>query len=70
MIINSVRDYLPNAIISNEFFLNKAGITNEEIVSKSGIKQRRHTQPNENTNSMAIEAVKIAYHDLPFPINE
>lgn len=70
MIINLVTDYIPDIVIPNEYFLNNYGITNEEIVSKSGIKQRRRTRPDENTNSMAIEAVKKALPDLPFPINE
>ena len=70
MIINVVTDYTPSIIIPNEYFFNNYGITNEEIFSKSGIKQRRCTRPNENTNSMAIEAVKKALPKLPFPINE
>ena len=69
MIINLVTDYIPDFIIPNEYFFDNYGITNEEIVSKSGIKQRRRTRPDENTNSMAIEAVKKALPDLPFPIN-
>lgn len=70
MIINHVTHYIPDIVIPNEYFFAKYGITNEEIISKSGIKQRRRTRPNENTNSMAIEAVTKALPDLPFPINE
>ncbi|MBN1119386.1 MAG: ketoacyl-ACP synthase III [Bacteroidales bacterium] len=70
MIINLVTDYLPNKVISNDYFFENFGITNEEIIAKSGISQRRRTLPNENTNSMAIEAVKKALPVLPFPINE
>ena len=70
MIINSVTDYIPDIVIPNEFFSVTYGITDEEIISKSGIKQRRRTRPDENTNSMAIEAVKKAFFDLPFAINE
>jgi len=70
MTINLVTDYMPDFIIPNEYFFDNYGITNEEIVAKSGIKQRRRTRSNENTNSMAIEAVKKALPDLPFQINE
>ena len=70
MIINLVTDYIPDIVITNEYFFANYGITTEEIISKSGIKQRRRTRPVENTNSMAIEAVKKAFFDLPFPINE
>jgi 3-oxoacyl-[acyl-carrier-protein] synthase-3 len=70
MIINLVTNYLPNVVIPNDYFFENYGITNEEIIAKSGIKQRRRTLPNENTNSMAIEAVKKALPLLPFPIDE
>ena len=70
MIINLVTDYIPDILIPNEYFLVNYGITSEEIVAKSGIKQRRRTRSHENTNSMAIEAVKKALPDLPFQINE
>lgn len=70
MIINILTDYIPDIIIPNKYFFDKYGITNEEIISKSGIRQRRKTRSNENTNSMAIEAVKKALPKLPFPINE
>lgn len=70
MIINYLTDYLPDNIISNGFFIGKMGLSNEEIISKSGIKQRRHTSFDENTNTMAIEAVKKAYKMLPFSINK
>lgn len=70
MLINLIKNYLPNVVIPNDYFFENYGITNEEIIAKSGIKQRRRTQPNENTNSMAIEAVKKAFFELPFPLNE
>lgn len=70
MIINLVTDYIPDIVIPNEYFSVNFGITSEEIVAKSGIKQRRRIRSDENTNSMAIEAVKKALPDLPFQINE
>lgn len=70
MIINSVADYIPDFVIPNEYFFANYGITDNEIFSKSGIKQRRRTRPDENTNSMAIEAVKKVFFNLPFSINE
>jgi 3-oxoacyl-[acyl-carrier-protein] synthase-3 len=70
MIINLVTNYLPNVVIPNDYFFENYGITNEEIIAKSGIKQRRRTLPSENTNTMAIEAVKKALLIFPFPINE
>lgn len=70
MIINYVTDYLPEIIISNNYFFENFGITNETIISKSGINNRRYTQKFENTNTMAIDAVKKACFDLPFSFNE
>lgn len=70
MIINFATDYIPEIAIPNEYFFVRYGITNEEIIAKSGIMQRRRTRSDENTNSMAIEAVKKALPLLPFPINE
>ena len=45
-------------------------MSNEEIVSKSGIKSRRYAKLNENTNSMAIEAVTLGIQELPYAIDE
>lgn len=70
MIINLVTNYMPDVVIPNDYFFENYGITNDEIIAKCGIKQRRRTLPNENTNSMAIEAVKKTLHIMPFPINE
>ena len=70
MIVNAVSDYLPELIISNDFFVEKAGLSRLEMFSKSGINQRRHCRPGENTNTMAIGAVNKILCDLPFPITE
>ncbi|MBI5218527.1 MAG: ketoacyl-ACP synthase III [Bacteroidia bacterium] len=70
MIINIVTDYIPDIVIPNAYFFANYGITKEEIISKSGITQRRRTKAGENTNTMAIEAVKKAFFELPFPLNE
>jgi 3-oxoacyl-[acyl-carrier-protein] synthase-3 len=70
MILNLVNDYIPDLVIPNEYFFTNYGIPEQDIFSKSGIKQRRRTLPVENTNSIAIEAVKRTFCDLPFPVNE
>jgi 3-oxoacyl-[acyl-carrier-protein] synthase-3 len=70
MIINSIAHYIPDIVIPNEYFFGNCGISNEEIISKSGIKQRRRGRLNENTNSMAIEAVNKALFQLRFSLNE
>jgi len=70
MIINLVTAYLPSFVLSNDYFSDNYGISGDEIVAKSGIKQRRQTLPDENSNTMAIEAVKNAEGKLPYPIQD
>jgi 3-oxoacyl-[acyl-carrier-protein] synthase-3 len=70
MVINLVTHYIPETVVPNMYFSANHGISNEEIISKSGIKQRRRIGPNENTNSMAIEAVKRSENNLPYPISD
>ena len=70
MYINHISHYLPDSIVSNSFFYEIHEMSNEEIVSKSGIKSRRYAKLNENTNSMAIEAVTLGIQELPYAIDE
>ena len=70
MIINFVSHYIPDVIVPNTYFTANHGISNEEIISKSGIFERRYCQVGENTNTMAIEAVKKALAHAPFPVLE
>jgi len=70
MYINHISHYLPDSIVSNSFFYEIHDMSNEEIVSKSGIKSRRYAKLNENTNSMAIEAVTLGIQELPYAIDE
>jgi 3-oxoacyl-[acyl-carrier-protein] synthase III len=70
MILNLVAHYVPDMVVPNEYFSVNYGIPDLDIFSKSGIKQRRRTRPFENTNSIAIEAVKNAVCEMPFAIAE
>lgn len=70
MIINSVAHYVPEKVVPNEYFLEINGLSDEFIVQRTGIKTRRVTGSGENTNTMAIEAVKASLDSLPFPIQE
>ncbi len=57
MFLNSIAHYLPSIEISNDYFLDKNGLTDEWIFTRTGIKTRRKAEPDENANTMAIEAV-------------
>ncbi len=70
MFINSIGHYLPDQILANAHFSCNYGIAEEDIVNKSGILERRKAPAEENTNTMAIEAVKSALPALPFPLQE
>ena len=70
MIINLVSEYIPETIVPNEYFKVNFGIYSEDIISKSGIRERRICGPGENTNTMAIQAVRNALPDMTFPITD
>jgi 3-oxoacyl-[acyl-carrier-protein] synthase III len=70
MFLNSVAHYLPSLVITNEYFLDKNGLTDEWIYTRTGIKERRKASPGENTNTMALEAVKKLMEINKYPINE
>ena len=70
MYINALGHYLPKGIVPNEYFLNVNGLSDEWIFTRTGIKTRTKAQQHENTNTMGIEAVKIASKNLPYPIKE
>jgi len=67
--INYSNFYIPEHVLDNHYF-NEIGLTNEEIIAKSGIQQRRRTSSKENTNTMAIEAIKNSLDNLPYPLKE
>ena len=70
MYINFVSSYLPETIISNDYFLNLNGLTDQWIVERTGIRQRRKASSLENTNTMGIEAVKNGLPHLPYAKEE
>jgi 3-oxoacyl-[acyl-carrier-protein] synthase-3 len=70
MFLNSVAHYLPSLVITNEHFLDKNGLTDEWIYTRTGIKERRRATPGENTNTMALEAVKNLMEVNKYPLNE
>ncbi len=70
MYINSLGHYLPATLLPNSYFLDVNGLTDEWIYSRTGIKTRSKVSNGENTNTMAIEAVKAASEKLSFDIKE
>jgi 3-oxoacyl-[acyl-carrier-protein] synthase-3 len=66
MYINFVSSYLPETIISNDYFLKLNGLTDQWILERTGIRERRKASGSENTNTMGIEAVKNALPHIPY----
>ena len=70
MYINSIGYYLPELVVPNSYFSKVNGLTEEWIFSRTGIKERRKANPEENSNTMAIEAVKQALPENPYSIQD
>ena len=68
MYINSVSHYLPKQRIRNNYFKKVNGLSEEWILSRTGIQERRRATSAENTNTMAIEAVRFAADKLQYSI--
>ena len=64
MFLNSISYYLPEQRISNDYFTDLSGISDDWIIERTGIKERRRASTDENTHTMAIEAVKLMDKDL------
>jgi 3-oxoacyl-[acyl-carrier-protein] synthase-3 len=70
MYINAASHYLPATSVFNEYYTRLVGLSDEWIFKRSGIRSRLKANASENTNTMAIEAVKSAVDRLPYPIKD
>ena len=70
MYINTTSHYLPTTTIFNEYYTRLVGLSDDWIFKRSGIRSRLKADPSENTNTMAIEAVKSAIDRLPYSIKD
>jgi 3-oxoacyl-[acyl-carrier-protein] synthase-3 len=70
MYINTASHYLPTTTIFNEYYTRLVGLSDDWIFKRSGIRSRLKADPSENTNTMAIEAVKSAIDRLPYSIKD
>ncbi len=70
MYINTASHYLPTTTIFNEYYTRLVGLSDDWIFKRSGIRSRLKADPNENTNTMAIEAVRSATDRLPYSIKD
>ncbi|MCY7350908.1 MAG: ketoacyl-ACP synthase III [Cytophagaceae bacterium] len=70
MFINALSHYLPEMVVSNAHFENLNGLSNDWIVGRTGIQERRRASVQENTNTMAVEAVRQGLATLPYDVQE
>lgn len=70
MYINAASHYLPITTVFNEYYTRLVGLSDEWIFKRSGIRSRSKASSDENTNTMAVEAVKAAIDRLPYPIRD
>ena len=68
--INAFAHYLPEGKVPNAYFKDVNGLDDEWIYSRTGIRNRSKALEGENTNTMAVEAVRRLKERLPFPIEE
>jgi len=70
MYITTASHYIPATTIFNEYYTRLVGLSDEWIFKRSGIRSRSKANSDENTNTMAIEAVKTAIDKLSYPIRD
>lgn len=70
MFINVIASFLPQQIITNAYFEKLNGLTDDWITERTGIRERRKASDQENTHTMAIEAVDKLIPILPYDISE
>jgi len=70
MYINQASYYIPTAKVLNEYFATLNGLSDDWIVERTGIRERRKAGESENTNTMAVEAVKILQQNAGSDFND
>ncbi|MDH6312290.1 3-oxoacyl-[acyl-carrier-protein] synthase-3 [Parabacteroides sp. PFB2-10] len=70
MFINASGYYIPEERVDNQHFLELNGLTSEWIEQRTGIRTRSKAKPEENINTMSMEALKQALPDLSYDITE
>ena len=70
MFINATGYYVPEERVPNQHFFELNGLTSEWIEQRTGIKTRSKARPDENINTMGLEAIQNALPKLPYDIKE
>lgn len=68
--INVTSHYLPAITIRNERYQCLAGVSADWIQKRSGIRSRTRACCHENTSTMAVEACKHAFEQIPYSVKD
>lgn len=68
--VNGIAHYLPESRVPNAYFKTVNGLDDEWIYSRTGIKSRSKAAQYENTNTMAVEAVRKLQKKSPYPLED
>jgi 3-oxoacyl-[acyl-carrier-protein] synthase-3 len=63
--ITAIGVYVPDQVITNDWFADKIETNNEWIISRTGIRERRFAAANEYTSDMCVKAVKNLLAENP-----
>lgn len=58
MFLEDIAHYVPSLSVPNSYFQTVNGLSDEWITTRTGIKSRSKAQVGENTNTMAVDAVR------------
>ncbi len=64
MFLDDIAHYVPAEAVPNSYFATVNGLSDEWINTRTGIKTRSRAAVGENTNTMAIEAVRRLHTDV------
>jgi 3-oxoacyl-[acyl-carrier-protein] synthase-3 len=70
MFINAIAHYFPTHVLPNAYFADMYGVTTDWLESRTGIRERRKASPHENTQTMAIEALRCLSGRAPYDLQE
>lgn len=70
MYINNISAYIPEEVVTNEYFADINGLSDDWIIERTGIRERRKAGPGENSSSMGIAAVRAGMEGLSYETQE
>ena len=62
--------YVPDEVLTNQYFADYLDTTDEWIVTRTGIRERRRAAPNEYTSTMSIKAAEQALENAGITAEE